>query len=58
MATGIVVDVWKLLFHLIAHIRSDCDIRGCSGDVEELVTAYLEGNVKDNGEACDHHDCH
>ena len=33
-------------------------IRGCSGDVEELVEAYLAGNVKDNGEACDHHDCH
>ena len=33
-------------------------IRGCCGDVEELVTAYLEGIVKDNGEACDHHDCH
>ena len=33
-------------------------IRGCSGDVEELVKAYLEGNVKDNGEICDHHDCH
>lgn len=33
-------------------------IRGCSGDVEELVNAYLEGRVKDNGEACDHHDCH
>ena len=33
-------------------------IRGCSGNVEELVAAYLAGNVKDNGEACDHHDCH
>jgi len=33
-------------------------IRGCSGDVEELVKAYLEGNVRDNGEICDHHDCH
>ena len=33
-------------------------IRGCSGDVEELVAAYLAGNVKDNGEVCDHHDCH
>lgn len=33
-------------------------IRGCSGDVEELVKAYLEGKVKDNGEICDHHDCH
>ena len=33
-------------------------IRGCSGDIEELVAAYLAGNVKDNGEACDHHDCH
>lgn len=33
-------------------------IRCCSGDVEELVKAYLEGNVRDNGEICDHHDCH
>ena len=33
-------------------------IRGCSGDVEELVASYLAGNVKDNGEICDHHDCH
>lgn len=33
-------------------------IRGCSGDVEELVASYLSGNVKDNGEVCDHHDCH
>ena len=33
-------------------------IRGCSGDVEELVNQYLSGNIKDNGEACDHHDCH
>ena len=32
--------------------------RGCSGDVRELVEAYLAGNVKDNGEVCDHHDCH
>ena len=33
-------------------------IRGCRGDVEELVAAYLAGNIKDNGESCDHHDCH
>ncbi len=33
-------------------------IRGCSGDVEELVRSYLAGHVKDNGEVCDHHDCH
>ena len=33
-------------------------IRGCSGDVEELVASYLAGNIKDNGEACAHHDCH
>ena len=33
-------------------------IRGCSGDVNELVAAYLAGGVKDNGEACDHHECH
>ena len=33
-------------------------VRECSGDVEELVAAYLAGNVKDNGEICAHHDCH
>ena len=33
-------------------------VRGCSGDVEELVAAYLAGNIRDNGEACDHHECH
>lgn len=33
-------------------------IRGCSGEVDALVEAYLAGNVKDNGEVCDHHDCH
>lgn len=33
-------------------------IRGCSGDVHELVTAYLAGTIRDNGESCDHHDCH
>lgn len=33
-------------------------IRGCSGDVEELVNQYLSGNIMDNGEVCDHHDCH
>ena len=33
-------------------------VRGCSGDVAELVLSYLEGKVSDNGESCDHHDCH
>ena len=33
-------------------------IRGCSGDVNELVAAYLAGSIQDNGEACAHHDCH
>ena len=33
-------------------------IRGCSGDVEDIVRSYLEGKISDNGEACAHHDCH
>ena len=33
-------------------------IRGCSGDVNELVAAYLAGSIQDNGGACAHHDCH
>ena len=32
-------------------------VRGCSGNVDELVRAYLAGSVKDNGEACSHHEC-
>ncbi len=32
-------------------------VRGCSGNVVELVEAYLAGVVKDSGEACGHHDC-
>ena len=33
-------------------------IRGCSGDVEELVKAYLAGKVSDNGEVYDNNDCY
>ena len=33
-------------------------IRGCSGSTDELVEAYLRGEVKDNGEVCHHHECH
>jgi predicted Fe-Mo cluster-binding NifX family protein len=32
-------------------------IRGCSGDIDKLVSDYLAGNVVDNGEICNHHDC-
>ena len=32
-------------------------VRGCSGNIDELVKAYIAGEVKDNGETCDHHEC-
>ena len=32
-------------------------IRGCSGNIDELVKAYLAGEIVDNGEACSHHEC-
>ena len=32
-------------------------IRGCSGPVEEVIQSWLKGELKDNGELCDHHDC-
>ena len=32
-------------------------VRGCSGDVLQLVESYLVGAVSDSGEACGHHDC-
>ncbi len=33
-------------------------IRGCSGEVENLVKAYLNGQIADSGLSCSHHECH
>jgi predicted Fe-Mo cluster-binding NifX family protein len=33
-------------------------IRGCRGDIEMVVRAYLIGLIKDSGEVCSHHECH
>ena len=30
-------------------------IRGCSGNTDELINAYLEGQLSDNGQTCDAH---
>ena len=30
--------------------------RGCSGDVQQLVVTFLNGNIEDSGIGCDHHD--
>ncbi|MFA6779131.1 MAG: NifB/NifX family molybdenum-iron cluster-binding protein [Paludibacteraceae bacterium] len=38
-----------------------CDIevvRGCSGPTDELVSAYLKGEIVDSGDSCVHHECH
>ena len=32
-------------------------IRGCQGKVEDVLRAYLNGELKDSLESCDHHDC-
>ena len=32
-------------------------IRGCSGDIDEVVAKWIEGNLTDNSIVCDHHDC-
>lgn len=32
-------------------------IRGCQGKVDDVLNAYLSGNITDNAEVCDHHDC-
>ncbi|HKJ78911.1 MAG TPA: NifB/NifX family molybdenum-iron cluster-binding protein [Prolixibacteraceae bacterium] len=29
--------------------------RGCSGDINGVVTSFLSGQVKDSGESCQHH---
>lgn len=33
-------------------------VRGCSGNIDKVVTDYLSGSVKDQNVVCDHHDCH
>lgn len=32
-------------------------IRGCHGDIEQVLKAYLNGNIKDSTEVCNHHNC-
>lgn len=32
-------------------------IRGCSGEVKDVVRRYLAGEITDNEQVCDHHDC-
>ena len=33
-------------------------IRGCKGDVNDVVRAYLDGKLSDNGAGCADHNCH
>lgn len=38
-------------------------VRGCSGKIEEVVKAFLNGIIQDSGESCSHHhedgeECH
>lgn len=33
-------------------------VRGCSGCVKNVVAQYLLGNLVDNAQVCQHHDCH
>ncbi|MDD4055225.1 MAG: NifB/NifX family molybdenum-iron cluster-binding protein [Bacteroides sp.] len=30
-------------------------IRGCSGDINELIQSYLQGTISDSGEGCSSH---
>lgn len=33
-------------------------VRGCTGDLRNATIEWLQGNVTDSNEVCDHHDCH
>lgn len=33
-------------------------IRGCAGEIESVVAAFLKGYIFDSGIVCDHHSCH
>jgi predicted Fe-Mo cluster-binding NifX family protein len=30
-------------------------LRGCTGDVQQVVETYLSGTINDSGESCHHH---
>lgn len=32
-------------------------IRGCQGNIDDVLNAYLKGELKDSLISCDHHDC-
>lgn len=32
-------------------------VRGCHGNIEDVLKAYLEGSIADSAESCSHHDC-
>ena len=32
-------------------------IRGCHGKIDDVMKAFLNGELKDSLESCDHHDC-
>ncbi|MCQ2146453.1 MAG: NifB/NifX family molybdenum-iron cluster-binding protein [Bacteroidales bacterium] len=32
-------------------------IRGCHGPIDEVLSAYLKGEIADSSIACNHHDC-
>ena len=33
-------------------------VRGCHGKIEDVAKQFALGELKDNMEVCDHHDCH
>lgn len=32
-------------------------VRGCHGNIEDVLRAYLDGSIADSAESCSHHDC-
>ena len=32
-------------------------VRGCHGNIEDVLKAYLNGSIADSAESCRHHDC-
>ena len=32
-------------------------VRGCHGNIEDVLKSYLDGSIADSAESCSHHDC-
>ena len=48
---------WPIITGILIGYVANRIMSGCQGKVDDVLKAYLSGNLKDSLESCDHHDC-